>query len=165
MIVYPYRVLVDGCVVSLVLTIYIIGTLRWNYRWWLADFPPDLQASLPPQTANEKQKGGLIGLGAFAIVLLGMAVSFILLKRQTPTEITFFSAWLHAFLFFQVFNACDLLVIDWIGCLFIDPSKPPIPGTENSPGYRDYFFHVIGFLKGIVIGIFVSLLPAIVVSF
>ena len=162
---YPYRVLVDGCITSLILTVYILTTLRWNYRWWLADFPPALQASLPPQTTSEKQRGCLIGIGAFAIILLGMAVSFILLAHQTTAGLTFFSAWLHAFLFFQVFNIWDLLVIDWIGCLFIDPSNPPIPGTEYSPGYRDYFFHVIGFLKGIVIGLFVSLLPAIAVSF
>lgn len=162
--IYPYRLLIDGVVTSLILTVFVAGTVFWNYRWWLSDFPPELQDVLPPQTDREKRKALLIAIVFLAFLLLGMAVSFSLLKQQIPTEINFLSAWLHGFLFFQVFNLWDLIVIDWIGFLLVDPSNPPIPGTENSPGYRDYFFHFQGFLKGIIIGTVISLLAAIVVT-
>ncbi|MEL6439907.1 MAG: hypothetical protein AAFQ80_11715 [Cyanobacteria bacterium J06621_8] len=165
MMLYPYRILIDGGLTSLILTVLIVGTIFWNYRWWLADFPPALQDILPPQTTQERQKAILIAIGFFAIIILGMAVSFSLLQQQIPVKLNFFSAWLHGFLFFQVFNLWDLIVIDWIGCLFIDPSNPPIPGTENSPGYRDYWFHFQGFLQGILIGILFSLLAAAIVTF
>ena len=142
----------------------IAGTLFWNYRWWLADFPPEIRDVLPPQTDREKQKSLLIAIVFLAILLLGMSTSFSLLKQQIPTEITFLSAWLHAFLFFQIFNLWDLVVIDWIGILFINPSNPPIPGTKNSTGYRNYFFHFQGSLNGILIGTGISLLAAVVVT-
>ena len=158
--IYLDRVLIDGSVTSLVFTVYVVGTLRWNYRWWLSSFPPALQDRLPPQTTHEKQRGIFVAMGTLAIFLLSMLVSLMLLKDRSSSELTFLMAWLHTYLLWQVVNIWDLIIIDWAGFLLIDPKDPPFPGTANSSGYRDYLFHFIGFIKGSVLGIFISLLPA-----
>ena len=48
-----------------------------------------------------------------------------------------------------VFNIYDLLILDWLFFCTIQPRAMVLPGTEGMPGYRDYRFHLVGFLKGL----------------
>ena len=66
----------------------------------------------------------------------------------------------HAYLLFQIFNLFDLVVLDWGVMMAINPAKPPIEGTENAPGYRDFRFHVFKSLKGIVLGMLFAVVAA-----
>ena len=65
-----------------------------------------------------------------------------------------------------VFNAFDLIVLDWLFFCTIQPRQMVLPGTEGMPGYRDYRFHFIGFLKGLgfcaVGGLFIAVLWVVV---
>ncbi|MEM9532128.1 MAG: hypothetical protein AAGA23_14540 [Pseudomonadota bacterium] len=36
--------------------------------------------------------------------------------------------------------------------MLVNPSQPPIPGTENAAGYRDFTFHAMKSLNGVVLG-------------
>jgi hypothetical protein len=60
---------------------------------------------------------------------------------------------------FFVVNIYDMIVLDW--GVFCHSRKLRIPGTEDmDKDYKDYFFHVKGAMKGIVIGVIVALLSA-----
>jgi hypothetical protein len=51
---------------------------------------------------------------------------------------------------------------------FVDPSRPPIPGTNGARGYKDYRFHARAFVKASVFslaiiapaGILIALTPS-----
>jgi hypothetical protein len=48
-------------------------------------------------------------------------------------------------------NVFDLLILDWLMFCTITPSFVVIKGTEGNRGYKNYRFHFVGFLKGILI--------------
>lgn len=76
---------------------------------------------------------------------------------------TFNSAYVHVFMLFLAVNVYDVVVLD-IG-LFCHSKKLRIPGTEDMEQvYRDPWFHVIGGLKGILIGAVTALLSACIVQ-
>ena len=62
------------------------------------------------------------------------------------------------------FNLFDLLIIDWLIVCLITPKFVIIPGTEGNKGYKDYQFHFIGFLKGIIITFTMSLVISGLIS-
>ncbi len=63
------------------------------------------------------------------------------------------------------FNLVDLLLIDWLLICTITPKFAVIPGTEGMAGYKDYVFHLRGFLIGILISVVTGLLIAGIVFF
>ena len=79
----------------------------------------------------------------------------------------------HAGNFLQGFLLSYLiwLIVDWYDCFVIDwiwvchSKKLIIPGTEDlTDSYKDYRFHFIGSLKGMVIGLPVCLLVGVMVQ-
>jgi len=52
----------------------------------------------------------------------------------------------------------DLFFLDWMMFCKINPKFLIIPGTEGNKGYQDYKFHLIGFLKGLIICCFSAFL-------
>ncbi len=48
---------------------------------------------------------------------------------------------LHAFLLAQIVNAWDVVIVDWLIFVTVQPSFAILPGTAGSPGYGDYGFH------------------------
>jgi hypothetical protein len=48
-----------------------------------------------------------------------------------------------------VFNAVDLLILDWLVFATLRPRIVVLPGTEGAQGYGDYGFHFRAFLKGL----------------
>lgn len=71
----------------------------------------------------------------------------------------FLTAFLHVFIIFFSVNLFDVVVLD-IG-IFCHSKKLRIAGTEDmDKEYKDYLFHIKGAIKGIVLGLVVSLLSA-----
>lgn len=75
--------------------------------------------------------------------------------------------------FFQGFLVSYIiwLVIDWYDCIVIDwgwvchSKKVIIPGTEDlMDSYKDYRFHAIGSLKGMVLGLPVCIIVGLLVQ-
>jgi hypothetical protein len=63
----------------------------------------------------------------------------------------------------MVFNLVDLLVLDWLIFVTIQPRIIVLPGTEGMEGYRDYGFHFRAFLKGVAGSLIAGLIVAGVV--
>ncbi|MEM8984905.1 MAG: hypothetical protein AAGC71_17985 [Pseudomonadota bacterium] len=100
-------------------------------------------------TGDEKRLAVVIGLIVVTIMLSVMVVSTV----QYGFAKGYLLAVLHAYLLFQIFNVFDMVVIDWGTLLLINPSNPPIAGTEDASGWRDYRFHALASLKGALLGI------------
>jgi len=75
----------------------------------------------------------------------------------------FFKAFTHMYIFFLVINIYDLLIIDYL--IFCRKKQFRTVGTENMDNeYKDYFYHFKVFIRGIVLGIIVSLVVAAIIG-
>lgn len=141
--------LTDGAILSALGGLLIVGSLRANPRIWLNDFPPDIRAAVPPKTVAEKRQSLVWGV-PFLLLLVGVpAMSSYALKRQQP-EAGFVLLFANAFGVGLIFNAVDLLLIDWLMVCYLTPRWLVIPGTEGMAGYKDYGHHFRGFLIGTI---------------
>ncbi|MEM1447797.1 MAG: hypothetical protein AAF726_02795 [Planctomycetota bacterium] len=142
-------VLLDGSVMSILIGALVAATFWSTPRTYLRDMPPDIQEAAAPITEREARSAGIVGLIVVSILLAGLVISAL---RRTGGE-GYLDAALHCYLVFQVFNLFDLVVLDWGMMMFIDPARPPIPGTENARGYRAFGFHARKSLNGAILGI------------
>ena len=75
---------------------------------------------------------------------------------------TFQRAFLHVFILFLAVNLFDVIVLD-IG-VFCHSKKLRIAGTEDmDKEYKNYLFHVKGGIKGIILGVVISLLSSCII--
>ena len=139
--------LIDGIILSLLVGPIVIISFIYRPRIWLGDFPDDIAASTDPITPQEKRLAVIIGMSVVLVMLAVLATSAV----RFGFENGFVWAALHAYLVFQVFNIVDIL-IDWVALAIIDPVHPPIPGTENAPGWSNYSFHFWASVKGSFFG-------------
>jgi hypothetical protein len=155
---------IDLAILTVVFTVFVVGTLLWKPRIWLHDFPADIQAMAAPKTDAEKGLTRWLG-GIFMLVFFGLPLILTWdLKAVLGADFTFWAAWLYAYALFVGVNLWDLVALDWLGFALIDPQKPPFPGTEGAAGWRNYAFHFYGFLKGCVIGLAFATFVASVVT-
>lgn len=50
------QIMIVGISMSFILTIMILGSLYYNPRLWLNDYPKDIQKVVLPKSINEKSK-------------------------------------------------------------------------------------------------------------
>ncbi len=86
------------------------------------------------------------------------------IEKQHQGNLSFLAAFLNAYAIFTFFNLFDLLVLDYLVMIGLQPDFVVLPGTEGMASYHDYFFPFIGFLKGLGIGLIPSLLIAFFTS-
>lgn len=146
--------LIHGVILSVVFSVFVVGTLLWKPRLWLQDFPSDLQAKIPPKTDAEKRLTRWLGVVFLVILFGGLGLA----AAAYGTTNGFLGLFVHVYLVWQFINLVDLLVIDLGGMHLVDPQNPPFPGTEGAKGYRDYRFHFVGFLKGSIMGLVLALI-------
>ena len=67
------KILVDGGIISILISFILIGMLWYNPRMFLnkGDYPPDVIAAVPPKTDEERRMGIILGI-PFFIVALGV---------------------------------------------------------------------------------------------
>lgn len=139
--------------VGLTLALLIIGLKK--PRLMLQDYPLSIRQAVPPKTAMEKRQTIWYGL-PFLFIMFGYPLiagtHFALQNDWQFREILTFTWGMTLF-----FNVYDLLILDWLLFCFITPKMVVIPGTEGNNGYKDYWFHFVGFLKGIGITLVMSL--------
>jgi hypothetical protein len=144
------KVLVDGAVLSLVASIYLIITMRINPRIWLQDYPQDVQDRVPPKTEQEKRLSLILGVPFVILVVTVPLISTFSLRNQAD-GVSYLALLGNAFGIVFAFNLVDWLVLDWLMFCTLTPQFVVIPGTEGMAGYKDYAYHFRGFLKGTVL--------------
>jgi hypothetical protein len=140
------RVLVDGTILSVLLSLLIYGFLYVDPLMWVGDYPPDIQAVVGAVDVplGRTVIAGVLFLGAIIGVVLRSNAR---LRRQFDGQLSFLTAFVNSALIFLFFAAWDLLILDWLIFVTIRPGVMVIPGTEGLAGYGDYWFHFkVGFL-------------------
>lgn len=132
---------------------FTLSTLFINPRIWLHDYPDKIKKIAPLKTEKEKKQTLVLSV-FFILIFIGYPIITFLLYKNS---VTFFGLFMHFFILFQFTNLIDLLILDWIIFCTITPKRIVIPETTVEDGYRDYRFHFIAFLKGIVITTFAAL--------
>jgi|GEM_PF-349071 len=134
------RVLVDGTILSVLLSILIYGCLYIDPLMWVGDYPPDIQAAVG---AVDVPLGRTVIAGLFFVgVIVGVVLrSNAKLRRQNDGKLSFLTAFINSALVFLFFATWDLLILDWLVFVTIQPDFVVIPGTEGLAGYKDYWFH------------------------
>jgi len=153
------RVLTDGVLLSLALSLLIFGSLTYNPRLWLQDYPVELRRQVPPQTKQEKQMQSVL-IMPFLLLMFGIPVlSGLQLKAANGGTLPFLTAYLHSFFVLNVFNLFDAVVIDALVLTIMKPKFAVLPGTEGLD-YGQYFkwgSQVKNYVKGIIFCIVASL--------
>jgi hypothetical protein len=134
------RVLVDGTILSVLLSLVVYGSLYVDPLMWVGDYPPDVQAAVGAVDVPLGQTiiAGVLCLGIVICVVLRSNAA---LRRQNDGRLSFPAAFTNSALIFLFFAVWDLLVLDWLIFVTIQPGFVVIPGTEGLAGYKDYWFH------------------------
>ena len=140
------RVLIDGTILNILLSIIIYGSLCVNPAMWVHDYPPDIRAAVgevevpPIQTI-------IVGVLFFGVTIGVVLCSNARLRQQNRGGLSFLAAFANSALILFFFAVWDLLILDWLIFVTIQPDFIVIPGTEGLAGYKDYWFHFqVGFL-------------------
>ncbi len=142
--------LITGAILSGLLSILVIVSLRWNPEIWVHDYPPEVQAVLPPKSALAKRQTVWVAVVMFAIIFGSLGL---LIWRVIAGQGGFPGFWPIAaalWIAMQSFNLIDLLIVDWLIVETWRPRFVLVPGAEALYARRFYGFHFRGFLKGFV---------------
>jgi hypothetical protein len=156
--------LLYGIILSGVLFTLILGLVRINPEIMLKDYPPDIQAKYGSMSERSKRQRIPVAILVLVVMIGIVTLSFNGLGTNAHGDLSFFTAFIHLFVMFSVFNLLDWLILDWLIVVTIRPSFIILPGTEGLAGYEDYGFHFRGFLIGTVITLVASLLVAAIVA-
>ena len=158
-------ILVIECVITCIIFAGIILPTQYkNPIKYIMSYPPEIRKrveSLPQYKDSIKgtEKGHILKklIAIFIFIVLLSAVAYFSGAK------TFQTAFLHVFILFVVVNLFDMLVLDIR--IFCHSKKLRIPGTEDiDEEYKNYLFHVKGAIKGVGLGIVISLLSACIVE-
>ncbi len=140
--------LLNGTILSLVLGIIIMGSLRYNARLWLQDYPKPIRDAVPPLTNTEKRERLVVGI-IFMSILFGMVILEAVQLRGDG--VSFGTAYLHLFTLLLMFNLFDALVLDLFILALFKPKFAIPNGAENLAYlFNDYRKHLTDFMKGVV---------------
>lgn len=154
-----------GSLLSLTLGIIMIASFLIAPDMWVGDYPPDIKEKYGAMSPRARKFRPWIGLLFFGALIVIVIFALIRLRALMDFPSAFLPAlwadFLTAFLVLFVFNLFDLLIIDWLIFVLIQPAPIVLPGTEGMAGYRDYAFHFRGFLVGIVFSLVGALVLAL----
>jgi hypothetical protein len=145
------HILVFGAILCGALGIIILGSLYYNPRLWLQDYPAEIRARVRPLNSDEKRQRRFIVVPVL-IILIGLPVySTYVLRMTNGGTLSFLSAYLNVFSILQLFNLFDAVVIDLLILTLMKPKFAIIPGAEGMEYllYR-WDFQLTNFLKGVI---------------
>jgi hypothetical protein len=152
--------MVELVVLFALFTLAVVPKVVRNPLSMVHAYPPDIRrkamelglATASPETIPAKR--------AFAVVLIGVVFGFVVHVVNGADR--FLTGAGYTYILWAAANWYDALVID---CLwFCHSKKAVIPGTEGMAGYKDYRFHIVGGLKGMLLGIPAALVAGVMVE-
>jgi hypothetical protein len=158
----------NGFLFGLALCAYVtVGLLligRANPVIMINDYPPAVQRryrELPGDDEADAARRKSLGLrppfvlGVLFILILSV-VRLQMLVGPPTYSLTAFSL----FATVMTFNLYDLLVLGWLWFINFTPKFAVLPCTEGMAGYKDYGWHLRGFVIGIVLSVIVAVAGA-----
>jgi hypothetical protein len=147
------HMLIDGAILSLLASLYLMAVLWFNPRLFLQDYPAPIQSAVPPKTEQEKRLSLILGLPFLLLLLVAPLLSTLAFVHGSEGGVPFLAAFFHAFGVVFTFNIVDWLVLDWVVFCTLTPQFLVIPGSEGMAAYKDYFYHFRAFLLGTVLSL------------
>ena len=156
------QILLDGLILSIGLSVILLSSMAINPRIMRSDYPPQIKEKLPPLSNAEKRQLALTGLlfWGFAVGLFFYSTRSLIARNGS--ESLFLPVFLNTYLVFEVANLFDLFVLDYLLLIVMRPGFLFIPEAAGMEQYNTFAFHFAGFLKGLVIGVVLSLIVAVV---
>jgi hypothetical protein len=154
--------LLFGLPACVLLAAIILLMVSGNPRLMLQDYPKDVQAAVPPKTAQERRQT-LYWAIPFWLVLLGFPTAAAVSTKMAGGGLL--AIILAAFGVGLVVNLFDWLVLDWLVFCTWTPRFAVIPGTAGFVGYKDYGMHFRGFLIGMAISAILGVVVGTIVYF
>ena len=142
--------LVYGAVLGSLMCVIFMALALVNPGIWLKDYPPDIQQKHGPMSAKALRQRKLAGVPVLALLLGTLIVALVQLAQAQGTRLSLVDAFACVFLIFFIFNVVDLLILDGLIFVTIQPRLIILPGTEGAAGYKDYGFHLRASLKGVI---------------
>jgi hypothetical protein len=145
--------IIECLVLFALFTLMVVPKVLKNPVSMVHDYPPDIykkamELGLVKESQNRQSKKFFVKR-TMAVVLIG--VIFGIVVHYVNGADSFLAGAGYTYILWVAANWYDALVID---CLwFCRSKKVVIPGTEGMAGYKDYFFHIKGAFKGMLIGI------------
>jgi hypothetical protein len=159
------RILIDGAILSAALSLVILGSLYYNPRLWLHDYPKEIQAKVPLITPGEKRDRMVVMILFFGAILGTLVYSAAGLRAAYGGAVPFLTAYLHFFGVLSIFNLVDAVVLDLLLLTFMKPKFAVIPGAEGMEYlYHNWGMHLANFLKGVIFCAVFSLPMALIVA-
>ena len=144
------RALLDGILLSLLLGILVLGSLVYNARLWLQDYPKPIRDKVPPLSPTEKRERVVMAVLFIGILLGGLLLATLRIRASQGGALTFGAAYLQIFLILFVFNLFDALVLDLFVLTLLKPRFAILPGSEGMEYLLyDYRKQLVDFLKGL----------------
>lgn len=156
-------ILFESIVACIVFTIPLIILSR-NPLAAIYDYPPAIiqrvkELGLIDDTQLPRSKKVIIKKSVAALIIAFLCA---LLVYHVNGARTFLQGFGYTYLIWTIVDWYDAFVID---CLwFCHEKKFIIPGTEGMKEYKDYWFHIKGSCKGMLIGLPVALLVGLFVT-
>jgi hypothetical protein len=146
------RILIDSAILSLLIGVIILGSLIYNPRLWLQDYPAEVKTKVPPNTPQEKRQQRLLIIPFLLVMLGGPIYSTYLLRLEYGGTIPFLIAYASTFFVTNILNLFDAVVIDLLILTLMKPRFAVIPGAENMEHLnRNWSMHLKNYVKGVVI--------------
>lgn len=158
------RILTDGLLACVPFSVVVWASFITRPRLWLHSLPADIQAMVPPKTADERRTSVWVGL---LVLFTFFGVPSLLTWRlhlEIAGGLSFRESFTHLYGVWMVINLWDLVAIDWPYAYVVDPERPPIAGTAGARGYKDYGFHFRMFLKAAVLSLAIILPMALLIT-
>ena len=112
--------------------------------------------------AGRSPTGLLLSVLVFSL-LIGVPVVAIWLAESAGHSFSFLGMWAMAYAIFFLVNLYDLVVLDYI--LVVRHRPKFITGLPDTPYYTTMKPHVQGFARGLIIGVLLSLISALLAWF
>ena len=135
------RILVDGALLTVLVSAALVAILFFNPRLALSDYPADVKAAVPPRTKKEFRLALLLAV-PLLVIAAGVPLRSVWLVRQASgAAVSFRAAFAIVAGEYLLLSLFDLIVLD-IGMFFTwTPRFLVLPGTEGMAGYKDWRPH------------------------
>ena len=158
------RLVIESILAILAFTVLVVGSLAYNARLWMHDYPPVIRDLQAPLTPGEKRLQNILAAVLLVLIVGGLFLSGQALESVSGGSLPFVTVFIHLYIIFNVVNLWDAVVLDWFMILVLKPAFVFLPGSElHMDAYTNWSMHITNFFKGVVIGAVISAVLALAV--
>lgn len=140
--------ILHGIIICIPFSIFVLISFLWHPRLWLHSLPKDIAGMVAPKTNRERMLTRYLLLPIYLLILPGLSVaSVVYLSILYQTDYSYLEIFIHIYIIWITVHLWDLLIIDGLFLLLINPCNPPIRGSEGAKGWKDFGFHFREFLR------------------